>query len=281
MRHLGVDHAGAGGQHLDRARDDRAFVAVVVGVHERPGQHPRDDLQVAVRVVREPAARAQDVVVVADHGPESDVLGVVVGAERERMAGAPSLFAGQETGTSPTDFDGHVENDRVYPQFPPGFRFGTSTASYQIEGASDEDGKGPSIWDTFTAQPGRIKDGSTGAVACDHYHRWQEDVALMKQLGAGGYRFSIAWPRIQPNGSGPANAKGLAFYDRLIDGLLEADVAADGDALPLGPPAGAGGRRRLAQPRHDRPVRRVRRHRRREVRRPGRALDPDQRAQRR
>jgi beta-glucosidase len=112
----------------------------------------------------------------------------------------------------------------VFPQLPPGFRFGTSTASYQIEGAATEDGKGPSIWDTFAHEPGRIKDGSTGDVSCDHYHRWEEDVALMKRLGAGGYRFSVSWPRIQPNGSGPANAAGLAFYDRLVDRLLEADV---------------------------------------------------------
>ncbi len=111
-----------------------------------------------------------------------------------------------------------------FPQLPPGFRFGTSTASYQIEGAATEDGKGPSIWDTFTAQPGRIADGSTGAVACDHYHRYAEDVALMKRLGTRDYRFSISWPRIQPTGSGPANEKGLDFYDRLIDCLLEADV---------------------------------------------------------
>jgi beta-glucosidase len=112
----------------------------------------------------------------------------------------------------------------VFPQLPPGFTFGTSTASYQIEGAVSEDGRGPSIWDTFTAEPGRIKDGSSGAQACDHYHRWAEDVALMKQLGAGGYRFSIAWPRIQPTGSGKVNPKGLAFYDRLVDGLLEAGI---------------------------------------------------------
>ena len=104
---------------------------------------------------------------------------------------------------------------------PPGFRFGTSTASYQIEGAVAEDGRGPSIWDTFTAEPGRVVDGSSGEVACDHYHRVDEDVALMKELGTGGYRFSIAWPRIQPTGRGPANEKGLAFYDRLIDTLLE------------------------------------------------------------
>ena len=107
---------------------------------------------------------------------------------------------------------------------PPGFRFGTSTASYQIEGAATEGGKGPSIWDTFTAQEGRIVDGSSGAVACDHFHRYAEDVALMKQLGVGGYRFSISWPRIQPTGSGKPNGEGLAFYDRLIDELLANDV---------------------------------------------------------
>ena len=108
---------------------------------------------------------------------------------------------------------------------PPGFRFGTSTASYQIEGAVHEDGRGPSIWDTFTAQPGRVVAGSTGDVACDHYHRWPEDVALMTRLGVDGYRFSIAWPRVQPDGSGPVNERGLAFYDRLLDGLLEAGIA--------------------------------------------------------
>jgi beta-glucosidase len=111
-----------------------------------------------------------------------------------------------------------------YPQLPPGFRFGTSTAAYQIEGAVAEDGRGPSIWDTFTAQPGRIKDGSSGAVACDHYHRLEEDVALLERLGAPGYRFSIAWPRIQPTGQGSPNAAGLDFYDRLIDSLLEKGV---------------------------------------------------------
>jgi len=107
---------------------------------------------------------------------------------------------------------------------PPDFRFGTSTASYQIEGAATEDGKGPSVWDTFVAQPGRIVDGSTGDVACDHYHRWREDVELLRRLGADGYRFSIAWPRIQPTGAGAVNEAGLAFYDRLVDALLEAGV---------------------------------------------------------
>lgn len=112
----------------------------------------------------------------------------------------------------------------VLPQLPPGFTFGTSTASYQIEGAASEDGKGPSIWDTFAAEPGRIADGSTGEVACDHYHRMPEDLALIKELGAGGYRFSIAWPRIQPTGAGKVNPKGLAFYDRLVDDLLGAGI---------------------------------------------------------
>ncbi|GAW50227.1 MULTISPECIES: GH1 family beta-glucosidase [unclassified Nocardioides] len=114
--------------------------------------------------------------------------------------------------------------DRPLPQLPPGFRFGTSTASYQIEGAASEGGKGPSIWDTFSDVEGHIQDRSTGAVACDHYHRYAEDVALMKQLGVGGYRFSISWPRIQPTGKGRPNADGLGFYDRLIDELLANDV---------------------------------------------------------
>ena len=112
-----------------------------------------------------------------------------------------------------------------FPTLPEGFAFGVSTAAYQIEGAADEDGRGPSIWDTFSAEPGRIADGSTGAVACDHYHRYREDVDLMAGLGLDGYRFSISWPRVQPEGRGRANPKGLAFYDRLVDALLERGIA--------------------------------------------------------
>ncbi len=112
----------------------------------------------------------------------------------------------------------------VFPQLPPGFRFGTSTASYQIEGGAAADGKGPSIWDTFSHEPGRVKDAQTGDVACDHYHRYAEDIALMRDLGADSYRFSISWPRVQPDGRGPTNAAGLDFYDRLIDGLLDAGI---------------------------------------------------------
>ena len=108
--------------------------------------------------------------------------------------------------------------------FPAGFRWGVSTSAYQIEGAVAEDGRGPSTWDTFCAEPGRILNGDTGAVACDHYHRYAEDIALMRELGVDTYRFSFAWPRIQPSGSGPGNAAGLDFYDRLIDTLLGAGI---------------------------------------------------------
>ena len=108
--------------------------------------------------------------------------------------------------------------------FPADFSWGAATAAYQIEGAADEDGRGPSVWDTFCARPGTIADGSSGAVACDHYHRYPEDVGLMKDLGIGGYRLSVSWPRIQSEGTGRANPAGLAFYDRLVDTLLEAGV---------------------------------------------------------
>ncbi|MFP4144093.1 MAG: GH1 family beta-glucosidase [Phycisphaeraceae bacterium] len=108
--------------------------------------------------------------------------------------------------------------------FPDNFVWGSATASYQVEGAYDEDGRGMSIWDHFVRWPGKVFRGRTGDVACDHYHRYQEDVALMKQIGLKAYRLSIAWPRILPEGTGKVNEKGLAFYDRLVDELLEAGV---------------------------------------------------------
>ncbi|MGV9772767.1 GH1 family beta-glucosidase [Streptosporangium sp. NPDC003464] len=104
------------------------------------------------------------------------------------------------------------------------FLWGTATASYQIEGAVAEDGRGLSIWDTFTREPGRVRDGHTGEVSCDHYHRWPEDVALMAGLGANSYRFSIAWPRVQPDGRGRINQAGLDFYDRLTDALHDRGI---------------------------------------------------------
>ena len=107
---------------------------------------------------------------------------------------------------------------------PRSFVWGAATSAYQIEGAWQEDGRSESIWDRFSHTPGRIRDGSTGDVACDHYHRWEDDVALMAELGLTAYRFSVAWPRILPDGRGEVNAKGLAFYDRLVDRLLEAGI---------------------------------------------------------
>ena len=109
-------------------------------------------------------------------------------------------------------------------RFPDGFLWGAATASYQIEGGWKEDGKGESIWDRFTHTAGKIKNGDTGDVACDSYHRWREDVALLREMNLGSYRFSMAWPRIQPTGRGAANAAGLDYYSRLVDGLLEAGI---------------------------------------------------------
>jgi beta-glucosidase len=108
--------------------------------------------------------------------------------------------------------------------FPSGFLWGASTAAYQIEGATREDGRGPSIWDVFSQTPGKVLNGDTGDIACDHYHRWREDVGLLRELGVGAYRFSTAWSRIQPEGRGKANEKGLEFYDRLVDALLDAKI---------------------------------------------------------
>ncbi|WP_214108432.1 GH1 family beta-glucosidase [Acrocarpospora catenulata] len=105
------------------------------------------------------------------------------------------------------------------------FLWGTATAAYQIEGAVAEDGRGPSIWDTFAHQPGKIRDGHTGDTACDHYHRWPEDVELMAAAGLNAYRFSVAWSRVLPAGRGQVNAKGLDFYDRLVDALRARDIA--------------------------------------------------------
>jgi beta-glucosidase len=111
--------------------------------------------------------------------------------------------------------------DRV---FPDGFLWGVATSAYQIEGATGEDGRGESIWDRFASTPGAIADSSDGRIACDHYHRWRDDLSLMRQLGVQAYRFSIAWPRVMPCGRGAVNAAGLDFYDSLVDGLLQAGI---------------------------------------------------------
>ncbi|MBN2170098.1 MAG: beta-glucosidase [Candidatus Krumholzibacteriota bacterium] len=109
-------------------------------------------------------------------------------------------------------------------RFPDGFVWGVATSAQQIEGGRDAGGRGESIWDRFAATPGKIADGSNPDVACDHYHRWREDVAIMRRLGLGAYRFSIAWPRVLPAGAGTPSAAGLDFYDALVDGLLAAGI---------------------------------------------------------
>ncbi len=108
--------------------------------------------------------------------------------------------------------------------FPQGFFWGAATAAFQIEGATTEDGRGETIWDRFAAMPGNILTGETGDPACDSYHHSAEDVALMQQLGLNAYRFSIAWARIIPDGSGAVNSAGLAYYERLVDALLAAGI---------------------------------------------------------
>ena len=108
--------------------------------------------------------------------------------------------------------------------FPEDFLWGAATAAYQIEGAADEDGRGPSIWDTFSHTPRNARHGDTGDAACDHYHRLEEDLDLMRDLGLEAYRFSVAWPRVQPDGSGAANRKGLGFYRRLVAGLRDRGI---------------------------------------------------------
>lgn len=113
---------------------------------------------------------------------------------------------------------------RPETNFPKDFIWGAATASYQIEGAHDADGRSPSVWDTFASRPGKIWEGHHGKVACDHYNRWQEDIGLMKEIGLKAYRCSLSWSRIIPEGTGAVNQKGVDFYKRLFDGLLEAGI---------------------------------------------------------
>jgi beta-glucosidase len=142
------------------------------------------------------------------------------------MVGASTL-AGSETAVSFSDrpTENAIGEPKDSRAFPPGFLWGTATAAYQIEGAATEDGRGPSIWDTFTHTPGKIRNEDNGDVADDHYHRHRDDVQSMKELGVRAYRFSISWPRIFPHGTGAPNPKGLEFYDRLLDELLANGIA--------------------------------------------------------
>jgi beta-glucosidase len=128
------------------------------------------------------------------------------------------------TRTAPTVGSATADQPDPIDTLPTTFRWGVATSAYQIEGAADEDGRTWSIWDTFCRVPDAVHKGDTGDVACDHYHRMPDDVALIRSLGVDSYRFSVAWPRVQPHGRGPVNPAGLAFYDRLVDELLAAEI---------------------------------------------------------
>ena len=143
---------------------------------------------------------------------------------RFTLTGAAALGAGAVTGRSAAapPVEGRAE---AYCRFPDGFLWGCATASYQVEGAVREDGRKPSVWDTFAHQPGKVAKGHTGDVADDEYHRYAEDIERMKWLGVKAHRFSIAWPRVFPDGDGQANEKGMAYYDRVVDALLAAGIA--------------------------------------------------------
>ncbi|SEP45396.1 Glycosyl hydrolase family 1 [Rhodospirillales bacterium URHD0017] len=144
--------------------------------------------------------------------------GLVLGAGGVKTD--PALVLAQSTILDP--HGGPVEAERH--QLRGDFVWGVSTSSYQIEGAANTDGRGGSIWDVYSKVPGHVMNGDTGDVACDHYHRYAEDIALMREVGVGAYRFSVAWPRVLPTGRGEVNEAGLAFYDRLVDGLLAAGI---------------------------------------------------------
>jgi beta-glucosidase len=133
----------------------------------------------------------------------------------------PARRAGAATAATPA---GSIDEPAATDQFPSGFLWGAATAAYQVEGAWQEDGRGESVWDRFAHTPGKIKNDDNGNVACDSYHRYAEDIALLRQLGLKSYRYSIAWPRVQPLGRGGANAKGLDYYQRLTDAVLQAGI---------------------------------------------------------
>lgn len=131
--------------------------------------------------------------------------------------------------------------------FPKDFAWGAATAAFQIEGGWNADGKGPSIWDAFSHTAGKVKNNDNGDLACDHFHRFREDVQLMKQLGLKAYRFSFSWPRLIPDGVGAVNEKGVAFYSALLDALLEAGIIPLRHNLSLGSAPGVTGPGRLGE----------------------------------
>ncbi len=172
--------------------------------------------------------------------------------------------------TSPS-FD--TDPARLAQPFPAGFAWGFAASAYQIEGAAAEDGRGPSIWDTFARQPGAIADGSTGDVACDHYHRYPEDVRLMADLGARAYRFSTSWSRVLPWGPAPSTSAGSTSTERLVDALLDAGIKPLVNLFHWDLPQALQDRGGFANPRGRGLVHRLRRAGRVEPGRPGQGLD--------
>jgi beta-glucosidase len=149
-------------------------------------------------------------------------------ARRTLLAAALGGVATVSAGCRPAASNRRASTDRssaASARFPSGFTWGAATSAYQVEGAATADGRGPSVWDTFSRQPGKVRNGDTGDVSTDHYHRWADDVELMKSLGLTGYRFSVSWPRIMPTGRGPVNQRGLDFYKRLVGALHERGIA--------------------------------------------------------
>ena len=169
-----------------------------------------------------------------------------------------------------TDANGSAGTARA---FPDGFLWGVASSAYQIEGATSAGGRGQSVWDTFSHTPGKVRGGDTGDIACDFYHRHEQDLDLMQELGVGAFRFSVAWPRVQPDGFGASNLPGLDFYRSLVEGLHDRGIVPVPHAVPLGSAAGARGSRRLGQPRDRGALRRLRAAGCRGARRHRRALD--------
>src|SRR6266852_2089754 len=167
-----------------------------------------------LRLTRRKFAQSALLAGVAAAVPASLLSGCGTSSKAAGAANGASL-----AGSQPRQFDTFADIS-----FPRNFFWGTATAAYQIEGAWKEDGKGESIWDRFSHTPGKIKNGDTGDVACDFYHRYRDDIAPMKQLGLTASRFSIAWPRVIPRGRGPVNPKGIDFYSRVVDELLKNDI---------------------------------------------------------
>jgi beta-glucosidase len=168
----------------------------------------------ALRLTRREFAHSALAAGIAAALPAGLFSGCGVSSNAARTAGSVARPSSRST---------QFDNSSEIP-FPKNFSWGAATAAYQIEGAWKEDGKGESIWDRFSHTPGKIKNGDTGDLACDSYHRWREDVALLRVMNLTSYRFSVSWPRIQPAGSGLANSKGIDYYSRLVDALLEARI---------------------------------------------------------